>query len=76
MNIVHTLRHFGKRAAVAVAGLTGSAVALAQDASFTAAVTDITGDIGAYGAALVGIAAVGVVFMVAGKYVKKIRGMA
>lgn len=44
--------------------------------AFTQAVTQATADIGTYGAALVGVAAVGVVFMVAIKYVKKIRGAA
>ena len=39
---------------------------------FTTAVTDITAKIGTYGAALVGVSAVGVIFMVAMKYVKKL----
>lgn len=45
-------------------------------AAFTQAVTQASADIASYGAALVGVAAVGVVFMVAIKYVKKIRGAA
>lgn len=43
---------------------------------FDAAVTDVTSKVQSYGAALVGLAAVGVVFMIAIKYVKKIRGAA
>jgi hypothetical protein len=56
-----------------------SAAVFAQStgqAAFTEAVSDVTADIGVYGAALVGVAAVGVVFMVGMKYVKKIRGAA
>ena len=44
--------------------------------AFDAAVTAATTDIAGMGAALVGLAAVGVVFMIAIKYVKKIRGAA
>lgn len=44
--------------------------------AFADAVTDVTTKIGTYGAALVGVAAVGVAFMVGIKYVKKIRGAA
>lgn len=44
--------------------------------AFADAVTDVTTKIGTYGASLVGVAAVGVAFMVAIKYVKKIRGAA
>lgn len=44
--------------------------------AFTQAVASASADIATYGAALVGVAAVGVVFMVAIKYVKKIRGAA
>ena len=39
---------------------------------FDAAVTEATTKIGSYGAALVGLSAVGVVFMIAMKYVKRI----
>ena len=39
---------------------------------FEAAVTEATGKIGSYGGALVGVSAVGVVFMIAMKYVKRI----
>jgi len=46
------------------------------NAAFTAAITTVTADIGTYGAALVGVAAVGVAFMVGIKYIKKIRGAA
>lgn len=48
----------------------------AGSVAFTQAVQQASADIATYGAALVGVAAVGVVFMVAIKYVKKIRGAA
>ena len=54
-----------------------TAVAMATPADpFDAAVGTATTKVGGYGAALVGLAAVGVVFMIAIKYVKKIRGAA
>lgn len=43
---------------------------------FDAAMTTATDKVGDYASALVGLAAVGVVFMIAIKYVKKIRGAA
>lgn len=61
------------------AGLTTlalSGAAMADGDAFAAAVTDATTKIGAYGAALIGLAAVGVAFMIGVKYVKKIRGAA
>lgn len=64
---------------VLIAGLAGIASVssfAAADAAFTSAVTTVTTDIATYGGALVGVAAVGVAFMVAMKYVKKIRGAA
>jgi hypothetical protein len=52
-------------------------LALATPADpFTAAMTTATDKVEEYAAALVGLAAVGVVFMIAIKYVKKIRGAA
>jgi type IV secretory pathway VirB2 component (pilin) len=48
------------------------AFSFAQTDPFTTAVTTISDKIETYGAALVGVAAVGVVFMVAMKYVKKL----
>lgn len=61
-----------------VAATAVPAVAFAQEAgdAFADAVTDATAKIGQYGAALIGLAAVGVVFMIGVKYVKKIRGAA
>jgi NhaP-type Na+/H+ and K+/H+ antiporter len=50
--------------------------AMADTVAFTGAVTSVTADIATYGGALVGVAAVGVGFMVGMKYVKKIRGAA
>lgn len=44
--------------------------------AFNTAVTQASADIATYGAALVAVAAVGVVFMIAIKYVKKISGAA
>lgn len=43
---------------------------------FTTAITDATEKVEEYAAALVGVAAVAVVFMIAVKYVKKIKGAA
>lgn len=71
-----TIRRFAVPSLLAL----GPVAAMAQEAggssAFTAAITSATTDIGTYGAALVGVAAVGVVFMIAIKYVKKIRGAA
>jgi hypothetical protein len=60
-----------KRVAVGAVGLGASAAALADD-PFTSAVTDVSSKVATYGAALVGVAAVGVGFAVGIKYVKKI----
>lgn len=76
MNKLQTLRRVvgdsALRASCAVAALLGPALAFAQTDPFDAAVTDITAKIGTYGAALVGVAAVGVGFMVGMKYIKKL----
>lgn len=65
---------------LAVSALFGSAIAFAQAAptttAFTNAVTSVSADIAIFGGALIGVAAVGVGFMVGMKYVKKIRGAA
>lgn len=66
---------FKKVGAVAVGAL-ASVKAFAVETAFTTAVTTITADVTSYATALVGVAAVGVGFMVAVKYVKKIRGAA
>lgn len=78
MNAIATLRQNSKAKFAALGALAmsaGSAFAQAAD-PFTDAVTTITDKINTYGAALVGIAAVGVVFWVGIKYVKKISGAA
>lgn len=56
----------------------GASSAFAQTAGdpFTDALDTITTNVTTYGGALVGLAAVGVVFMIAIKYVKKLRGAA
>ena len=56
----------------------GPVAAFADDPvdPFTTALNNITTNVNTYGAALVGLAAVGVVFMIAIKYVKKLRGAA
>ena len=59
------------RSGVALVTMGASAAALADD-PFTAAVTDASTKVGTYGAALVGVAAAGVAFAIAIKYVKKI----
>lgn len=73
------LKKIGLKVAAVSAVIVASvapAMAQAETAAFTAAVTSVTTDIATYGAALVGVAAVGVGFMVGMKYVKKIRGAA
>lgn len=52
------------------------ALALAQVDPFTDAMADATAAVTTYAGALVGLAAVAVVFMIGVKYVKKIRGAA
>lgn len=62
----------GRTLLVGLAGL-GSASAFAQVTDpFDTAVTTVTGKVESYAAALVGVAAAAVVFMVAVKYVKKL----
>lgn len=51
-------------------------LALAQTDPFDSALADATTKVTSYAGALVGLAAVSVVFMIAVKYVKKIRGAA
>lgn len=58
--------------ALVLAGLSG--IAAAQNDPFTDAMTDATTKVTEYAGALVGLAAVAVVFMIAVKYVKKIVG--
>jgi len=68
-----------QKASVAATGLVLSGLAMAQTAGgdpFTAAVTDATAKVTTYAGALVGLAAVAVVFMIGVKYVKKIKGAA
>lgn len=64
-----------KARVIALAALATASLSAHAD-PFTDAMTDITAKVTEYGGALVGLAAVGVVFMVAIKYVKKIRGAA
>lgn len=66
-------KYGAKVAAVVSTGLLTAGVAFAQATDpFDAAVDNITDKVETYGAALVGVAAVGVIFMVAMKYVKKL----
>lgn len=71
---MNKIRNWG---AASLATLAPFAV-MAQEAAdpFTDAVTSVSTKVGTYGLALVGVAAVGVGFMVAIKYVKKIRSAA
>jgi hypothetical protein len=70
------VRTLGRKVLIAPGLVLGSIVAspafAAADAAFTSAMTQTMADIAIYGAALVGAAAVGVGFMIAMKYVKKI----
>lgn len=61
-----------QRAAIAAFVLSAPAVVLAQTDPFTTAMTEATDKVGDYAAALVGLGAVAVIFMIALKYVKKI----
>jgi hypothetical protein len=70
---MNKIRNWGAATLATVAA--SAAMAQATD-PFATAVTDVTSKVETYGAALVGLAAVGVVFMIAIKYVKKIRGAA
>lgn len=65
-----------KRSASVLAVLALPGLAMAQTDPFATAVTDLTTKITTWGASLAGLAAVGVGFMVAVKYIKKIRGAA
>lgn len=70
-------RQLLKRSAVVLVPLLPVA-AMAQDASaaFNSAISEVGGNVASYGGALVGVAAIGVAFMVGIKYIKKIRGAA
>lgn len=73
MNKFAIVRGFGRKLAVGASGLGLSALAMAQGADpFSTALTDATTKVGTYAAALVGLSAVSVVFMIAMKYVKRI----
>lgn len=63
-------------AAGSVAAVVPLAAFAQAQAAFTSSITAVTADIATYGGALVGVAAVGVAFMVGIKYIKKIRGVA
>lgn len=78
---VINMRNFNlARIGVLAGGSLLPVLAMAQstdpDMVFSTAVSDVSEKIGTYGAALVGVAAVGLVFAIAIKYVKKIRGAA
>ena len=66
-----------KKVLVGSALLAAAGASMAQvSAAFTNSVTAVTADIATYGAALIGVAAVGIGFAIGIKYVKKIRGAA
>ena len=64
------------RSKVAVAAAAFVPLLALADDPFTAAMTSATSSVGTYAAALVGLSAVSVIFMIGMKYVKKIRGAA
>lgn len=66
----------GLRAGLGGALVLGAVSANAATAAFTAALTDLTADVGTYGAGLVALGVVAVAFMVALKFIKKLRGAA
>lgn len=66
-----------KRASLVALATVAPVAAFAQATDpFNDALTEITTNVTTYGGALVGLAAVGVVFMIAIKYVKKLRSAA
>jgi hypothetical protein len=66
-----------RKVGLGAVALTASVGAFAQAATaFDTALTAVTANVTSYAGALVGLAAVGVGFMVAIKYVKKIRSAA
>ena len=72
-NLCQLARDNAARMGVAVLALPAAMAANAESADpFDTAVATVTTKVGTYGAALVGVAAAAVVFMVAIKYVKKI----
>jgi hypothetical protein len=68
------MKKLNQTLAVLAASLLASVPAMAQTVTdpFTQAMTDATDKVGIYAAALVGLAAVGVIFKIAVKYVKRI----
>jgi len=74
MNFIKSIRGraAGFSAAVVATALPVLAHAQAVSDPFDTALTTVTGKVNTYAAALVGVAAVSVVFMVAVKYVKKL----
>lgn len=73
-------RGVARKYGAAAGAVLASAVALPShaageaQAAFTAALTEASADVAVYGAGLVGLAAVGVAFMIGVKYIKKVRG--
>jgi hypothetical protein len=67
-----------RKIGLGAAGAVASVGAFAQEVggAFDTALATVTANVTSYAGALVGLAAVGVAFMVAIKYVKKIRGAA
>lgn len=74
MKLFNIAKTYGRQVVLVSSGALFSGLVLAQAAAdpFDAAILSITGKVGVYGAALVGLSAVGVLFMVAMKYVKRI----
>lgn len=74
---MNKIRNWGAATLATVSAAALPVVAFAQETdAFATAVTDVTAKVSTYGPALVGLSAVGVVFMIAVKYVKKIRSAA
>lgn len=73
---MNRLQKFGVRAGLVAASVSPAVVFAQASDPFTAAMTSATTSVGTYAAALVGLSAVSVIFMIGMKYVKKIRGAA
>ena len=73
--MLQSIKKFAAQVLAVVTGLMFTGLAMAQTTGvdpFTTAMTEATTKVGTYAAALVGLAAVSVVFMIAIKYVKKL----
>lgn len=73
MKLFNIAKNYGREVAVVASSIALSTLAMAQAVDpFDTAIASATSKVGAYAAALVGLSAVAVIFMIAMKYVKRI----